>query len=257
MEGLPEKKEKQMRRTIALLTTMAMMLLGATSVAMALTITCSYSGVCTGTADPDTLNGREGNNDIYGQSGDDLLIGKPGEDDLYGDFGDGGPNGGLHGGDDDMYGGSDFDRLYGGSGDDSMYGGDGPDLYVGEGGNDIMVSQDKVSSNIYRFDFRPALDILTAARSGSDMVRDYGGTNDILWWTSSNTTRDAVRITWVDTSDAGIAWDALRIQDKAQPTQSVLVYNYFDNVGRTGKGAGAIEFLHFADKTVGFPAPQG
>jgi Ca2+-binding RTX toxin-like protein len=258
MEGLPEKKEKQMRRTIALLTTMVLTLLVATSVAMAVTKTCSYSGNCYGTADPDRLYGGEGNNKIYGKSGDDGLFGNSGEDDLYGDSGaPGAPNGGPHGGDDYMNGGSDFDRLYGGSGDDRMYGGDGPDLYVGEGGNDFMVSQDKVKSNIYRFDFRPELDILTAVPSGSDQVRDYGGPNDILWWTSSNTTRDAVRITWVDTSDAGIAWDALRIQDKARPTQSVLVYNYFDNVGRTGKGAGAIEFLHFADKSVGFPAPQG
>jgi hypothetical protein len=39
-EGLPEKKEKQMRRTIALLMTMAMMLLVATSVAVAATVNC-------------------------------------------------------------------------------------------------------------------------------------------------------------------------------------------------------------------------
>jgi Ca2+-binding RTX toxin-like protein len=260
MEGLPEKKENEMRRTIALLTTMAMTLLVATSVAMAVTKTCPPSGVCEGTADPDTLHGSEGDNDIYGKSGDDRLFGNAGEDDLYGDFyGDVGavpPNGGVGGGDDYMSGGSDFDRLYGGSGDDRMYGGDGPDLYVGGGGNDIMVSQDRVKNNIYRFDFRPKLDILTAVPSGSDQMRDYGGINDILWWTS-NTIRNAVLITWVDTSDAGVFRDALLIRDKVQPTQSVLVYNYFDNLGGTGKGTGAIEFLHFADKTVVFPASQG
>jgi hypothetical protein len=40
MEGLPEKKEKQMRRTIALLATMAMTLLVAASVVMAATVNC-------------------------------------------------------------------------------------------------------------------------------------------------------------------------------------------------------------------------
>ncbi len=49
MERLPEKKEKHMRRTIALLTTMAMMLLVATPVAVALNKTCPYSVSCYGT----------------------------------------------------------------------------------------------------------------------------------------------------------------------------------------------------------------
>jgi hypothetical protein len=257
MEGLPEQKEKQMRRTIVLLTTMAMTLLMATSVAMALTITCSYSGVCKGTADHDSLHGGEGDNDIYGYQGIDGLYGNPGEDDLYGDFGNGAPNGGIGGRPDYLSGGSDFDRLFGGGDNDRMYGGDdaSPDYYEGGGGNDNMVDYGTVSSDIYRFDFRPALDILTAVPSGTDQVKDYGGTSDRLYFTSS--TRDEVSITWVDTTDAGVAWDALRIRDKEVPTQSVLVYNYFDNVGRTGKGSGAIEFLHFADKTVGFPASQG
>jgi len=259
MEGLPEKKEKQMRRTIALLTTMVLTLLVATSVAMAVTKTCSYSGNCYGTNDNDTLRGGEGNNKIYGKSGDDGLLGNSGEDDLYGDSGAGGPNGGpFHGGDDYMNGGDDFDRLFGGTGDDHMYGGYGPDLFVGEGGNDFMVSQDKFRSNIYRFDFRPDVDIGTAARSGSDTVKDYGGSSDRLYFSCN---RNAVRITWVDTSDAGVYRDALRIRDKSDPTQTVLVYNYFNNLGGSGKGSGAIEHIHFgpdlAGSDVGFPAPQG
>jgi Ca2+-binding RTX toxin-like protein len=239
-----------------LLMTIAMTLLMATSVAMALTITCSYSGVCKGTADHDSLHGGEGDNDIYGYQGIDSLYGNAGEDDLYGDFDTGAPNGGIGGSQDYLSGGSDSDRLFGGGDNDRMHGGDGPDYYEGGGGDDNIVDYDTVNSDIYRFDFRPALDILTAVRSGSDQVRDYGGTSDRLYFTSSST-RDEVRITWVDTSDADIAWDALRIQDKEVPTQSVLVYNYFDNGGRVGRGSGAIEFLHFADKTVGFPASQG
>jgi Ca2+-binding RTX toxin-like protein len=261
MEGLPEKKEKPMRRTIALLTTMVLTLLVATSVAMAVTKTCLPNVNCYGTSAPDTLNGTDGNNKIYGLSGDDSLsvddrlYGNKGEDDLYGDrygdFGGAPPNGGFHGGDDYLYGGPDFDRLYGGDGDDHMYGGDGPDLYVGGGGNDIMLSQDKFKNNIYRFDFRPKLDIGTAVPSGSDTVRDYGGTNDILWWTS-NTDRGDVRITWVDT-DRDHDRDAMRVRDEIVPSQTVFVYKYFNDRGEYCKGTGAIEFLHFADKTFVHP----
>jgi hypothetical protein len=159
-----------------------------------------------------------------------------------------------------MSGGSDFDRLFGGSGNDRMYGGydSSPDYYEGYGGNDHMVDYGTVNSDIYRFYFIEPLPILTAVPSGSDQMRDYGGTSDRLYFTSS--TRDEVRITWVDTSDAGVYRDALRIQDKATPTESVLVYNYFNNLGGTGRGTGAIEFIHFgpdiAGSTVGFPAPQ-
>jgi Ca2+-binding RTX toxin-like protein len=259
MEGLPEKKEKQMRRTIALLTTMVLTLLVATSVAMAVTKTCLPNVNCYGTSAPDTLNGTDGNNKIYGLNGDDSLsvddklFGYKGEDDLYGDrYGDSGPpNGGFQGGDDYLYGGPDFDRLFGGDGDDRMRGGEGADYYVGGGGNDSMVSQDKFRSNIYQFDFRPKLDILTAVDSGSDTVLDAGGTSDHLTWIS-NTTRNDVRITWVDTN-ADRYRDAMRVRDESVPSQTVLVYKYFNNLGGYCKGTGAIEYLTFADKNFVHP----
>jgi hypothetical protein len=114
-----------------------------------------------------------------------------------------------------------------------------------------MVSQDKFRSNIYRFDFRPELDILTAVPSGSDTVEDFGGTGDRLWWTSK-TTRDAVRITYVDTN-ADRYRDALRVRDEIVPSQTVLIYKYFNNLGGYCRGTGAIEYLHFADKTFVHP----
>jgi len=103
MEGLPEKKEKkQMRRTIALLTAMAMTLLVATSVALAANIIrCpnGLAGSCRGTDSADTMTGTDtidypGGNEfatttgdqIYGLSGSDTLYGKGGPDSLHGGF---------------------------------------------------------------------------------------------------------------------------------------------------------------------------
>src|SRR5215213_9141173 len=100
MEGLPEKKEKQMRRTIALLTTMAMTLLVATSVALAATISCpdnpEPTTKCTGTIGDDKMTGTDrtywaapgdpdsyayGDN-IFGYEGNDVISARGGPDNL-------------------------------------------------------------------------------------------------------------------------------------------------------------------------------
>jgi Ca2+-binding RTX toxin-like protein len=112
MEGLPEKKEKQMRRTIALLMTMAMMLL-ATSVAMADTVTCPYTPLaldqetCFGTLSDDIIRGTVGNDEIWAYSGNDLIYGSGGNDRIVGHEGD--------------------DRIAGGPGNDAMHGIEGKD----------------------------------------------------------------------------------------------------------------------------------
>jgi hypothetical protein len=85
-----------MRRTIALLTAMAMALLVATSVAMAANVNCPSSGSCYGTNSADTLYGGGGNNTLYGYDGNDVMYGSRGDDVLYGASGsdkyNGGPN---------------------------------------------------------------------------------------------------------------------------------------------------------------------
>jgi Ca2+-binding RTX toxin-like protein len=136
---MPEKKEeKQMRRTIALLTTMVLTLLVAASVAMAVTAvtkTCTANPTigtkCEGTSGDDkmigtdrtyyepidgvswseNIYGYEGNDAIYPRGGADYVYGGPGNDLLYGE-----------GGDDSIYGETGDDRIAGGPGDDRLLG---------------------------------------------------------------------------------------------------------------------------------------
>ena len=75
----------------------------------------------------DTLYGGDGDDKIYGQDGNDTLYGEAGNDTLFG-----------QGGNDTLYGGAGDDTLFGGEGDDSLYGGDGNDLLRGNEGADYM-----------------------------------------------------------------------------------------------------------------------
>ena len=242
MEGLHQKKkeEKEMRRTIALLTTMAMMLLVATSVAMAAGIFCSGSDWCFGTEDADTLQGHQAANRMNALGGNDVLVGWEGNDVLHGG-----------GGDDQIDGGDGTDVMTGSDGYDKFWGGSGNDTYEGGGDNDWMYDASTSSNDTY------------SVRSNEkiDTVRDAGGTGDIveLWYLD----RTQYLITWVDTSaDTDTRWDALRIQQKGtkffERPNYVLIYNYFDNKGGTGRGVGAIESIRFkGGATIGFPASQG
>jgi Ca2+-binding RTX toxin-like protein len=118
---LPEKKEKQMRRTIALLTTMVLTLLVATSVAMAAVISCptGLNGTCRGTASADTMTGTAQRDIIDSFRGRDTLDARRADDSL---------NGGQ--GDDSLNGGQDNDDLIGGQDNDSLDGGLGNDEYL-------------------------------------------------------------------------------------------------------------------------------
>jgi Ca2+-binding RTX toxin-like protein len=124
MEGLHEKKEKRMRRTIALLMTMAMTLLVATSVAMAAVITCPTAqnppGTCRGTANADTMTGTNG-----------TFRGAPG--DIIDSF-RGGDTLNARKANDTLRGGQGTDTLNGGLGDDKLDGGEDSDTYLFEDG---------------------------------------------------------------------------------------------------------------------------
>jgi Ca2+-binding RTX toxin-like protein len=180
MEGLHEKKkEKQMRRTIVLLTTMAMTLLVATSVAMAATISCPdnpTNGIkCTGTIGDDKMTGTdriywdgvegvswsddifgyEGNDAIYARGGPDYVYGGPGNDLIYGDSGD--------------------DRIFGDSGDDRIAGGPGNDYIYGDGysGNNDYGAVGKDTANFYSSPAAITASLATnvATGEGSDTMR--------------------------------------------------------------------------------------
>jgi Ca2+-binding RTX toxin-like protein len=76
-----------MRKTLLLLTTMALALLVAGGVALAATVTCQVGVVCNGTSDADTITGTTSNDTINGLEGNDLIKARDGLDKI-----DGGPN---------------------------------------------------------------------------------------------------------------------------------------------------------------------
>ncbi|HEX8402418.1 MAG TPA: Ig-like domain-containing protein [Allosphingosinicella sp.] len=132
----------------------------------------------------DTINGRDGNDKLFGLAGADTLNGGDGNDELYGGDGIDRLNGGsgndyldggqgadfLDGGDanDILLGGDGRDQLLGGSGNDQLDGGDGRDLLAGGSGNDLLTGG---AGN----------DLFVFSRGGnSDTVIDFEVGRDLL-----------------------------------------------------------------------------
>jgi Ca2+-binding RTX toxin-like protein len=144
---------KMKRRAIVLLTTMAVVLVVGSGVALAATtINCPNDTAqgspstylyCNGTEGADTMSGSEladymlgmgGEDTMHGNGGRDFLKGENGSDHIYGDAGN---DVFLIGGAND----ASVDYVHGGSGDDSLFGGfalGGVDRVYGEGGNDTI-----------------------------------------------------------------------------------------------------------------------
>ena len=125
-----------MRRTVLLMTSMALTLLLASGVAVAFnTIRCD-GGECNGTPNDDKMVGSDRRDILYAFRGSDLLFGNGGRDDLYGFRG----YDALRGGDgsDKLGGGPDKDELYGNGGPDVLNGGNTGDYMQGGDGNDKL-----------------------------------------------------------------------------------------------------------------------
>ena len=118
-----------MRRTILLLSTMALTLLVASGVALAVNKI--------GTNGPDTLRGTNEGDNLLGRGGNDALFGLGGSDNLLGEEGNdwvlGGNEDEPQGGDKNLLGGPGNDGVLGGLGSDNMLGGEGGDLLVDDG----------------------------------------------------------------------------------------------------------------------------
>jgi hypothetical protein len=180
-KGLHEKEEKLMRRTIALLAAMAMMVLVAASVAWAATVNCpnvSGTNTCNGTANADILNGSDAADYIDGKGGNDVVKGNDGDDNqLWGGVGKDKVLGGL--GNDVMWGGDDRadDELYGGRGNDYIYGGwyksGGVDKIFADRGNDTVDAYQSDGG-----DYPEAKDIIDCG-PGTDSVYFKSGTDQI------------------------------------------------------------------------------
>ncbi|MFV1873328.1 MAG: Ig-like domain-containing protein [Oleiphilus sp.] len=146
----------------------------------------------------DNIDGRAGNDKIYGWDADDELTGGAGEDDLFGGYGEDILDGGadkdnLYGdqgddtliggqGNDNLYGGFGEDTLIGGAGNDLLFGGEGSDTYYFEVGDGVDTIRDidsvRSPTNIIRFG--PGIDQLntTFSISDSDLLIDYGPNQD-------------------------------------------------------------------------------
>jgi len=90
-----------------------------------------------GTSAPDRINGLDGNDIIYANSGDDLLESGAGKDKICGDSGNDTIVGGAD--DDIIWGGKGNDLILGDSGNDTIVGGAGSDTIAGGPGDDIFV----------------------------------------------------------------------------------------------------------------------
>jgi len=141
-----------MRRTTLLLCAIALtLLLGASGVALAMTIDCIPNTTCNGTNNNDTINGTTLSDRMFGLAGNDLMRGKGGADEMFGGKGAdkvlGGPDGDAF-----LWGGvetsnSTFpdksdDTVKGALGNDSIEGGfgqGGVDHVFGDDGNDTIV----------------------------------------------------------------------------------------------------------------------
>jgi Ca2+-binding RTX toxin-like protein len=169
---LPEKEEKEMRRTIALLMTMAMMLLVATSVALAAVISCpnGNAGFCIGTGSNDTMTGTNiidfNNGDTAATTPGDQIYGLSGNDTLFG-----------RGASDALHGGFQFDKLDGGAGNDQYW--------FEDGWGDDTITADASGYDELRFDeARRGLTVnLDASSSRNEAVASIG--SDKLNWVST------------------------------------------------------------------------
>jgi Ca2+-binding RTX toxin-like protein len=158
-------------RAIGLLTTMAVVLVLGSGVALAATTihcpndtssgTPSTELICNGTSLADTMSGSELVDIMYGLGGADTMHGYGGSDSLYGDkgsdhiYGDAGNDVSDHG----LWGGSyaagtypdkSDDYVHGGGGDDIILGGyaqGGVDRLYGEGGNDFFDASQRQNPN--------------------------------------------------------------------------------------------------------------
>ena len=83
-----------------------------------------------------TLNGGDGNDNVYGDDGNDALLGGRGNDYLSGGRGNDSHWG--QAGDDGIDGGDGHDRIFGEAGNDTIAGGDGDDVILSGSGADVI-----------------------------------------------------------------------------------------------------------------------
>jgi uncharacterized repeat protein (TIGR01451 family) len=166
-----------------------------------------------GVGGDDRLSGNGGSNGIIGNSGDDILHGGNNADSMFGDNGNDILNGNdgadqLSGGigDDKLYGAGGDDDILAGDGDDRIFGGAGNDTIQGEGGDDCIAGSEddgfivgSVGADRFEFDNGDGIDLLLGFNANEGDVRVISG----------HTAADAQLISGSNVygSFAGIAFD--------------------------------------------------
>ncbi len=143
-----------------------------------------------GGAGDDTLSGGDGADILVGGDGNDFLYGDAGDDSIYGLSGNNFMAGGS--GNDSMLGGSGHDEIYGGAGDDTLDGGAGNDaIYGGDGSDSIIFVDGGGEDSVWGGDDRDTLDL-----SGLSGPVSVTSTNDV-YGTATNGT-DTVYFTDIE-----------------------------------------------------------
>ena len=231
------------RRTLLLLTTMAMAMVMASGVALAKAITCptGSNGQCVGTFGADVITGTDNTDTIDGKFGADTInaLGSPdtingggGADTIDGGTGDDvirDDTGNFARDNDTLKGGEGANELYGRGGNDTFDSGPGSALQ-----DDIMIDLVARGNELYKF----------PAGFGIDGIQDAGGTD--IADLSSYSSQDIDTIFNFDVDGNGVN-ESVGIS--LEPGTGLTINFYFDNnsASSCAPGSGKIEALRFSD----------
>ncbi len=172
----------------------------------------------------DYIDGKSGNDKLYGYRGDDYLIGGNGNDTLY-----------AREGNDFMYGGQGRDKLFGDDGNDYLSGGDGDDTLYGHGGHDTLVGG-------------PGNDILKGSSGNDTFIYDRGDGSDSISTRDTGANRSDILLfrEKINPEDVTATRDEDDLKLAIDGTLEVITVNkFFYNNDPTY----ALTFIRFADGT--------
>jgi hypothetical protein len=143
-----------------------------------------------GTAAPDDIYTRGGDNFVLAKDGNDRIYAKAGNDYLVGGAGDdlidaGNGNNKLRGGDGDdrLYSGKGNDIIFGGAGDDLINSGVGDDkVFLGKGRDLVVLNAGKGETTIYGFDRNDRFSLGTDSIDRDDLSLKTFGDNTSIYY---------------------------------------------------------------------------
>ncbi len=193
------------------------------------------------------LNGKRGNDILYGYATGDTISGGNGNDLIYGFAGNDVLNGGtgidtIDGGEgnDTIKGGTGRDNLNGGDGNDTLQGNEDDDTIFGDAGNDIL---DGGSGVDFLLGGTGADVYLFGKGSGYDIVQDYAGE-------AVSTDVDTILLgAGINTADVRLTRAGYDLFIRINGTEDVLRVEGYFNLGGSDKRY-IIENIKFADGTI-------